>query len=164
MYSEHPEVKKRKWFDTEKFIDVHQIKFTGFRCPRPLFKFEHAGFPDYINKVFESQESTYPRPTATQCFCWPVLLSGRDIILVSNSGYGKHLSYMLPALVHIKKQACHAEKKGPSVLLITPHQPTKDDIYEKTKEYIEAAGVTHALVYENDEKAEQVERLKTRRN
>lgn len=161
MYSEHLEVKKRKWFDTEKFIDVHQIKFTGFRCPRPLFKFEHAGFPDYINKVIESQESTYSRPTATQCFCWPVLLSGRDIILVSNSGYGKHLSYMLPALVHIKKQACHTEKKGPSVLLITPHQPTKDDIYEKTKEYIEAAEVSHALVYENDEKADQVERLKT---
>ncbi len=107
-------------FDTEKFIDVHQIKFTGFRCPRPLFKFEHAGFPgnskmtcfffsirsffqvwytlysDYITKVIESQESTYPRPTATQCFCWPVLLSGRDIILVSNSGYGKHLSVSWP--------------------------------------------------------------------
>ena len=32
-------------FDTEKFLDVHQVKFTGFRCPRPLFKFEHASFP-----------------------------------------------------------------------------------------------------------------------
>lgn len=32
-------------FDTEKFLDVHQVKFTGFRCPRPLFKFEHANFP-----------------------------------------------------------------------------------------------------------------------
>ena len=31
--------------DTERFLDIHQVKFTGFRCPRPLFKFEHAGFP-----------------------------------------------------------------------------------------------------------------------
>lgn len=168
MYVEHDEIKKRKWFDTEKFIDVHQIKFTGFRCPRPLFEFEHAGFPDYIKNVIDSQESTYPRPTATQCFCWPVLLSGRDIILVSNSGYGKHLSYMLPALMHIKEQPSHKLKNGPSVLLITPHQPKlltphqrKDDIYAKTKEYIEAADVSHALIYDSEDKEEQIERLKS---
>lgn len=45
--------------------------------------------------VINSQEKTYPRPTATQCMCWPVLLSGRDLIAVSNSAYGKHLSVIL---------------------------------------------------------------------
>ena len=39
--------------------------------------------------VIKSQKSTFPRPTAIQRFCWPVLLTGRDIILVNNSGYGK---------------------------------------------------------------------------
>ncbi len=162
MYTEHEEVKTRKWFDTEKFIDIHQIKFTGFRCPRPIFKFIHAGFPDCITKVIESQEATYPRPTATQCFCWPVLLSGRDIIQVSNSGYGKHLSYILPAIVHMKKQQSHTYKKGgPSALIITPYRAVKDDIYEKTKEYLDAADISVTSIYDNEDKSEQIEKLKS---
>ena len=39
--------------------------------------------------MLKAQENQ--RPTATQSFCWPVLLSGRDLISVSNTGYGKHL-------------------------------------------------------------------------
>jgi superfamily II DNA/RNA helicase len=141
---------------------------------------------DYILNVIKSQESNYSKPTAIQCFCWPVLLSGRDIILVSNSGYGKHLAvrifnffniikkiyysiekknenkYMLPALNHIKNQAAYRDKSGPSVLLITPYQPSKDDIYAKTKEYIDAAQIDYALIYDNDDKQSQLEKLKSR--
>ncbi len=50
-------------------------------------------FLDYIFDILKAQEN--PRPTATQSFCWPVLLSGRDLISVSNTGYGKHLSVNL---------------------------------------------------------------------
>lgn len=70
---------------------------------------------------------------------------------------------MLPALCHIKKQKSHEEKSAPSCLLVTPFQVSKDDIYSKTKEYIDAAGVSFALIYENDSKEEQIERLKTRK-
>ena len=71
---------------------------------------------------------------------------------------------MLPALIHIKQQQAHIDKIGPSVLLITPFQPTKDDIYAKTKEFIEAANVSCVFIYENDLKEEQIEKLKTRKH
>jgi hypothetical protein len=29
-------------------MDVHQVKFTGFRCPKPIFKYEHANFPGIV--------------------------------------------------------------------------------------------------------------------
>ena len=70
---------------------------------------------------------------------------------------------MLPAICHVKKQKCHEEKTAASCLLITPFQVSKDDIYSKTKEFIEAAGISSALIYENDSKEEQIERLKTRK-
>ena len=68
---------------------------------------------------------------------------------------------MLPVLVHIKRQPSHTSKKGPSALLITPYQPSKDDIHEKTRAYLEAAEVSHALLYENEDKAEQIQRLRS---
>lgn len=42
--------------------------------------------------VIKAQEKTYPKPTAMQSICWPVLLSDRDLIAVTNSNYGKHLA------------------------------------------------------------------------
>lgn len=69
---------------------------------------------------------------------------------------------MLPAIVHIKQQKCHMDKQnGPSVLLITPYQPSKDNIHEKTKEFTEAAGIDTTFIYENEEKEEQLEKLKS---
>ena len=47
---------------------------------------------EFITSVIKSQESEFPRPLALQCMSWPILLSGRDLIAVSNSGYGKHLA------------------------------------------------------------------------
>jgi hypothetical protein len=70
---------------------------------------------------------------------------------------------MLPALIHIKRQRTHIDKTGPSALLITPFQPNKDDIYAKTKEFIEAANVDCVFIYENGSKDEQIEKLKSRK-
>lgn len=48
----------------------------------------------------------------------------------------------------------------PSVLILTPLQPSKDDIYAIAKPYLDAAGLTCMCVYESEEKVEQIERLK----
>ena len=82
---------------------------------------------------------------------------------------------MLPALVHIDKiksatttNTTTTEETdedglkcdgGPHVLILTPHQRTKDDIYAVTKAFIDAANFKCVSVYENEDKSEQVERL-----
>ena len=66
-------------------------------------------------------------------------------------------------LIHIKNQNSYLNKSGPSGLILTPFQPSKDDIYAKTKEYIEAAEVKCVLVYESEDKNEQIEKLKSRK-
>lgn len=70
---------------------------------------------------------------------------------------------MLPALTHIRNQKAFIDKMGPSVLLITPFQPAKDDIYTKTKDFIEAAQVNCVFIYDNESKEEQIEKLKSRK-
>ncbi len=68
--------------------------------------------------------------------------------------------YTLPAIVHIKKQAA---SKGPKVLLLTPYQSNKDDIFSKIKEYVEAANLICTCIYENEDKDTQIEKLKSRK-
>ena len=46
------------------------------------------------------------------------------------------------------------------MLIITPYQPPKEDIYEATKAYIDAADAKVFTVYENDDKAAQIDKLK----
>ena len=69
---------------------------------------------------------------------------------------------MLPILVHIKCQKAHLDKIGPSSMIITPYQPNKDDIYAKTKDFIDAAQINTVFIYENESKEEQIEKLKSR--
>ncbi len=76
---------------------------------------------------------------------------------------------MLPALVHINKIKStitssdetegSTKSIGPNVLILTPHQRTKEDIYAITKAYIDAANFKCACVYENEDKNEQTEHL-----
>lgn len=73
---------------------------------------------------------------------------------------------MLPIILHIRsrKESLEQNEKGPFVLLLTPHLPAKDDILSAIKPYIEAAEVNTVFAYENEEKADQVEKLKATSN
>ncbi len=68
---------------------------------------------------------------------------------------------MLPIILHVKEQPSTFERKGPCVLILTPHQPIKDDIYSITKEYLDEAQVSCTSLYESEETESQVEKLKS---
>jgi hypothetical protein len=72
---------------------------------------------------------------------------------------------MLPVLVHINsiKQTSHnvESKSAPIVMILTPYNPSKEDIYNSTKAYIDAANVKCFCLYETEEKSDQIETLIT---
>ena len=72
------------------------------------------------------------------------------------------IKYLLPVILHIRsrKESLEQNEKGPFVLLLTPHLPAKDDILSTIKPYIEEAQVNTVFAYENEEKADQIEKLK----
>lgn len=115
---------------------------------------------DFINETI-AKDSSYTKPTAAQCVCWPILLSGRDIIAVSNSAYGKHLAYMLPSLVHLKRKQAEDTYKGPCILILNPYLPSKDDIFGTCKSYIDSADAKCVQIYDNEDKEEQILNLKS---
>ncbi len=46
----------------------------------------------------------FAEPTPVQCQMWPIVLSGYDTIGIAQTGTGKTLGFLLPALIHIDNQ------------------------------------------------------------
>ena len=52
----------------------------------------------------EIRKQGFERPSPIQCQSWPILLSGHDLIGIAQTGTGKTLGYLLPAMIHIDNQ------------------------------------------------------------
>lgn len=52
----------------------------------------------------EVNKAGFAQPTPIQSQGWPMALLGRDLIGLAETGSGKTLSYLLPAVVHINAQ------------------------------------------------------------
>ena len=71
----------------------------GRNVPRPVTSFDEVGFPEYITSTIRAQG--FAAPTPIQCQAWPMALSGRDVVAISQTGSGKTISFALPAMLHI---------------------------------------------------------------
>lgn len=103
----------------------------GRPIPKPIETFEHAFhmYPE-IMELIKKQQFTHP--TAVQCQAWPIILSGHDLIAIAQTGAGKTLAYLLPALVHLMSQPTpRNERVGPSVLILGP---TRELVLQTEKE------------------------------
>ena len=88
--------------EIEKQRKEVNITVKGRDIPKPTLTFEEAGFPKYIKETWEKMN--FVKPTAIQAQGWPVALSGRDMVGVAETGSGKTLSFLLPAIVHVNQQ------------------------------------------------------------
>ena len=52
----------------------------------------------------EVKRAGFTQPTPIQSQGWPMALLGRDLVGLAETGSGKTLSYLLPAVVHINAQ------------------------------------------------------------
>ena len=52
----------------------------------------------------EVMKAGFTEPTPIQSQGWPMALKGRDLVGLAETGSGKTLSYLLPAVVHVNAQ------------------------------------------------------------
>lgn len=57
--------------------------------------------PDIIEIIASLK---FENPSPIQCIGWPVIQGGRDFIGIAQTGTGKTLTFVLPALIHINGQ------------------------------------------------------------
>ncbi|XP_033176272.1 probable ATP-dependent RNA helicase DDX43 [Bombus impatiens] len=116
-------------------LDDEEDTSEVLSIPNPIETFEQA-FQDYPEILEEIRKQKFAQPSPIQCQAWPILLSGRDLIGIAQTGTGKTLAFLLPALIHIEGQITpRPERKGPTVLVLAPTRELALQIEKEVNKY-----------------------------
>merc|ERR1719159_974553 len=77
-----------------------EVRGSG-NIPKPLYTFDMTAqyFPQEIRTPL--LKAGFATPTSIQSHCWPIAVTGRDIIGVAKTGSGKTLAFLLPCFAKI---------------------------------------------------------------
>jgi len=101
----------------------------------PIKTFAQTGLPAKMLQITKG----FKAPTPIQAQCWPALLAGRDVIGIAETGSGKTLGFVLPALIHILDQKPVGKAKGDQGPIVLVLSPTRE-LAMQTHEVCESAG------------------------
>ncbi|XP_043506227.1 probable ATP-dependent RNA helicase DDX43 [Polistes fuscatus] len=125
--------------------------------PNPITSFEQA-FKNYPEVLQEIKKQGFTTPSPIQCQAWPILLSGKDMIGVAQTGTGKTLAFLLPALIHIDGQG-NAPRIGPNALILAPTRELALQIEKEVNKY-SYRGIKAICIYGGVKRPEQIKLIK----
>ncbi|XP_025902521.1 probable ATP-dependent RNA helicase DDX5 isoform X2 [Nothoprocta perdicaria] len=157
FYQEHPDVVRRTAQEVEQYRSSKEVTVRGHNCPKPIINFYEANFPANVMEVIQRQNFT--EPTAIQAQGWPVALSGLDMVGVAQTGSGKTLSYLLPAIVHINHQPFLERGDGPICLVLAPTRELAQQVQQVAAEYSRACRLKSTCIYGGAPKGPQIRDL-----
>ncbi|XP_031835118.1 putative ATP-dependent RNA helicase DDX43 [Nomia melanderi] len=167
FYKEHPEVANmtkehvahirqiNNNIEVRYMFDEQEKHAEKFDIPNPIETFEQA-FDSYPDILEEIKKQGFTKPSPIQCQAWPVLLSGKDLIGIAQTGTGKTLAFLLPALIHIEGQETpRSERNGPNVLVMAPTRELALQIEKEVNKY-SYHGIKAVCVYGGGNRKEQI--------
>ncbi|TRY54933.1 hypothetical protein DNTS_020699 [Danionella cerebrum] len=157
FYQESPDLARRSPQEVEHYRRSKEITVKGRDCPKPIIKFHEANFPKYVMDVIAKQNWTDPTPIQAQG--WPVALSGKDMVGIAQTGSGKTLSYLLPAIVHINHQPFLEHGDGPICLVLAPTRELAQQVQQVAAEYGKASRIKSTCIYGGAPKGPQIRDL-----
>ncbi|XP_066498143.1 probable ATP-dependent RNA helicase DDX5 isoform X1 [Hoplias malabaricus] len=157
FYQEHSDVARRAAQEVEQFRRSREITVKGRDCPKPVMRFHEASFPSYVMDVINKQNWTEPTPIQSQG--WPLALSGKDMVGIAQTGSGKTLSYLLPAIVHINHQPFLERGDGPICLVLAPTRELAQQVQQVAAEYGRASRLKSTCIYGGAPKGPQIRDL-----
>ncbi|CAD6994644.1 ATP-dependent RNA helicase p62 isoform X2 [Ceratitis capitata] len=156
FYEEHPIVANRSPYEVQRYRDEHEITIRG-NAPNPIQDFSEAYFPDYVMK--EVRRQGYKAPTAIQAQGWPIAMSGSNFVGIAQTGSGKTLGYILPAIVHINNQKPLERGDGPIALVLAPTRELAQQIQQVATEFGSSSYVRNTCVFGGAPKGGQIRDL-----
>lgn len=135
FYMENENITKTSDSKITAFRDENAMKLKGTNIPKPIFNFSDLNLPEGVTNEFKNRG--YETPTPIQSQGWPMAISGRDMVGIAQTGSGKTISFVLPALIHAKAQEPLRKNDGPIVLILSPTRElclqiqTEIEIYAK---------------------------------
>jgi len=133
-------------FKAHSRIRVSDLNGLEVSAPKPVRNLDDAfyGRPMIVAAMkraftYVPEKGGFESPTPMQQQAWPIILAGHDMLGIADTGAGKSMAYLLPALVHVEEQVAHWGvmisrisrrhghflecKKFPTVLVIAYNSP-----------------------------------------
>ncbi|RUS80488.1 hypothetical protein EGW08_011766, partial [Elysia chlorotica] len=128
--------------------------------PNPVKTFEDA-FQNYPLILEQIYNQNFVKPSPIQCQAWPLLMQGKDLIGIAQTGTGKTLAFLLPALIHIDNQPVpRSQRNGPSALVLSPTRELAQQIETEVNK-INYKGIRSICVYGGGNRREQLAKVKS---
>ncbi|EFA80516.1 exocyst complex subunit 3 [Heterostelium album PN500] len=160
LYKANEKVAQMTPEECSNFLNEHNVtvKSKDSPAPNPVLAFEDMQFAPSITNILKVN---YEKPTPIQSIGWPVALSGRDMIGISQTGSGKTISFFLPAIQHILSQPRQTGPYlGPQVLIIAPTRELSVQISHEAQPYLKAARLNSVVMFGGESKSHQIRDLK----
>ncbi|KAL7046110.1 hypothetical protein ACKWTF_002484 [Chironomus riparius] len=159
FYSPDPSILKRSSDEIETLNTKYEITTIGRDADmyKPLKFFNEANFPEFITN--ELQRQGFVEPTSIQAGSLPVILSGRNLVGIAKTGSGKTLSYLLPALIHLKDQPTVRNSEGPIILVLSPTRELAQQIQVVANDFGNCNNISNCCIYGGAAKSNQIRDL-----
>ena len=110
-----------------------------------MTKFSDVGLAAPILRALQS--AGYDAPTAIQAQAIPIVLAGRDVLGIAQTGTGKTAAFALPILQRLAANRRLPERKGCRVLVLSPTRELATQIADSFRTYGRHLDVTVAVVF-----------------
>lgn len=157
FYQPLPQVQARSSHEIDAYRQAKEVTVRGSHVPMPMLEFSDCTMPDYILSTIK--KNGFQNPTPIQAQGWPIALSGRDMVGIAQTGSGKTLGYMLPAIIHINHQDYLRAGDGPIALILAPTRELAQQIAEVATEFGRSSKLRHTCVYGGAPKGGQLRDL-----
>jgi superfamily II DNA/RNA helicase len=109
-----------------------------------LTSFHEFGLAEPINRALSEEQYTTPTPIQSDAI--PLVLAGRDIVGIAQTGTGKTAAFALPILNRLAASPRRAEKKSCRVLVLSPTRELSGQILDSFRAYGRHLRISSALV------------------
>lgn len=93
------------------------------------------------------REAGYTIPTPIQMAAIPILLEGKDLLGIAQTGTGKTAAFSLPILQNLSRYQTRPEPKCPRCLILTPTRELAIQINDNIKAYGKYLKIKHTVIY-----------------
>lgn len=160
FYKEDPSITTIPLEAVQQFRDnagIQLIVPRGEETIRPIQDFKQAGFPPYLLSEFEA--AGFKAPTPIQAQGWPVALMGRDMIGIAQTGSGKSLAFIAPAILHINAQPMLRRGDGPIALFLAPTRELAVQLAAECTKFGRSSKIRNTCIYGGAARGPQAQQL-----
>jgi ATP-dependent RNA helicase RhlE len=107
--------------------------------------FADLGISEALRRALHAEN--YLTPTPIQAQAIPLLLTGKDILGIAQTGTGKTAAFLLPILQHLAATRTSAAPRTARALILAPTRELAAQIGERARAYGHHLGLRHAVVF-----------------